>query len=289
MAVLADLAPWRMSIRNLVVGGAGNPYRFATVPEGFGLPEVSASVTDYAQADGGFVQGDRHESRVISGEVLVYPANRGGASLWRAVELLKAAFVRSSVDLPVEFRVGDGRAVRVYARPSRCEVVEMDPNYGVATVAFRLVCGDPLLRSEERSATFTPASGSGTTGRTYPRTYPRTYGTVNVGISTGLQTLTNDGNYRVPWRAEFRGPVSAPRIEHLGTGRAIRWVGSVPSDQTLVVDSGTRVVTLDGYPAFDQLDDVPDWFWLEPGDNELSFTAASGTGALTITYSPAWM
>jgi hypothetical protein len=289
MAVLADLAPWRMTIRNVSIGGSGNVYRFATVPEGFGLPEVSASVTDYALADGGFVQGDRHEARTITGEVLVYPSNRGGANLWRAVELLKAAFVRSAVDLPVEFRIGDGRAVRVYARPTRCEVVDMDPNFGLATVAFRLVCGDPLLRSDERSATFTPASGSGTTGRTYPRTYPRTYGTVNVSASTGLQTLSNEGNYSVPWRAVLRGPVSGPRIEQLSTGRAIRWLGSVAADQTLVIDAGTRVVTLDDYPAFDLLDGVPDWFYLDPGDNELSYTAASGTGSLTINYSPAWM
>lgn len=289
MADLATLDPWRMVIRGLTIGGAENPYRFATVPEGFGLPDVSASITDYGQADGGFVQGERHEARTITGEVLVLPANRGGESVWQAVEVLKAAFVRSSVDLPVEVRLGDGRAVRLHARPTRCEVVELDVNYGLARVAFRLVCGDPLLRTENVAATFTLPSGSASPGRTYPRTYPRTYGVLNLDASTGRQTLTNVGNYPVPWRATFTGPVSAPRLEHLTSGRAIRWVGAVLAGQTLVIDSGTRTVTLDTYPRFDLIDGIPEWFSIEPGANDLAYTAASGDGTLTLTYSSAWM
>jgi hypothetical protein len=289
MADLATLAPWRMSLRGVTIGGGGNPYRFDTVPEGIDMPDVTSSFTPFAQADGGYLQGDRHGERVLSGTILVYPSDRGSDALWRAVETIKAVFSRSSMDIPLELRVGDGRPVRVMGRPTRCQLQEYDALNGRAIVAWQFRCADPLLRADTRRVSFQPASGTAFTGRTYPRTYPLSYGGVIPGTATGRVTLANDGNYRVGWVAEFLGPVASPQLTHLATGRTVRWLGEVLAGQRLTIDSTTRAVLLDGDPAYWLLGGIPDWWFLEPGTNEVSYSAATGNGACEFAYTPAWL
>ena len=289
MAELATLAPWRMSIRGLMIGGNGNTFRLKDVPDGLGVPDISTSFTAFAQADGGFLQGDRHDARTVRGRILVMPPVRGGGPLWQAVETLKAAFSRSSTDIPVELRVGDGRPVRMWGRPTRCEIVEMEPNYGMAVAAFEFVCGNPLFFGDQVRVSLLPASGTAYTGRVYPRVYPLTYGGVIPNASSGRVTVVNDGNYRVSWTAEFVGPVTGPELTHLASGRAVRWSGDVPAGSRLRIDSHSRAVLLDDAPAYWLLDGIPDWWLLEPGVNEIGYSATTGSGPCEFAFTPAWL
>ena len=88
----------------------------------------------------------------------------------------------------------------------------------------------------------------------------------------------------------FTGPVVSPTIEHTGQSRRLEFTGTLAAGETLVVDSLARTVLLNGTSSrYSWLTSLSQWFTLEPGANNLRYTAASGTGTCQVDFRSAWM
>jgi len=101
-------------------------------------------------------------------------------------------------------------------------------------------------------------------------------------IHVGSGTLTNEGNIETPLSIEITGPVTNPSIV-IGTD-TLTWTGTVEEGETLVIDTETMTVGLDGVNAIaDYTGGFPK---LQPG--ETAVTAASG-GATVFRWRDRWL
>lgn len=83
-------------------------------------------------------------------------------------------------------------------------------------------------------------------------------------------TVTNNGDELTPPRFMITGPATDPRIRSgsVPTNPILKWEGTVPGGDVLIIDCKEKTVTLEGVNARDGLVQ-PNWFQLIPGDNVL--------------------
>jgi hypothetical protein len=73
-------------------------------------------------------------------------------------------------------------------------------------------------------------------------------------------------------------------------GESLTFIGSIPANQELLIDTGSMQVTVNGVDAYDSLDfqptaDMAAWFTLLPGANEITVTFAGGGAGRQIEFS----
>lgn len=126
-----------------------------------------------------------------------------------------------------------------------------------------------------------------TGGNTFPGTLPTTIPGVVV---TGQAFLTNPGERPGPLTMRIDGPLTGPVVTHAGTGLQLVFASSLTlgSDDWLDVDMENQTVLLNGQAARNGYVISRDWFGFDKGVNQFSFAAASGSGKLTVTGTPAW-
>jgi len=109
-------------------------------------------------------------------------------------------------------------------------------------------------------------------GREYDLEFDREY---VPALPRGSATVNNAGNHVTAWRATIRASITNPILSFNGTPMRFDRNGGVALavDQTLVIDSNTRTIRLNGDPNISRYDRVnfEDWEWddllLRPGDN----------------------
>lgn len=107
---------------------------------------------------------------------------------------------------------------------------------------------------------------------------------------TGVMQLLNEGTGDAPVRFVITGPVTTPSIVNTGTGATITYSGTVNAGQTLVIDTGTGEVALDGADRRSFLTAV-DFFTLPPHETtEVAFRSPSPspTAQLAAIWQYAW-
>jgi hypothetical protein len=154
----------------------------------------------------------------------------------------------------------------------------------------------PLYAPDPRrySALLTPGvnlpAGSGIGGRAYPRSYPLSY---SGGSAVGAVQATNAGNYKTPAVLAITGPVIGPQVQHIQSGRQLRFNLTLGVSDVLTVDLASRAVLLNSTAnRRPTLTADSAWFLLGPGQNDLRFSGTPGGGGtahLTVTYRSAWI
>lgn len=107
---------------------------------------------------------------------------------------------------------------------------------------------------------------------------------------TGVMQLLNEGTGDAPVRFVITGPVTTPSIVNTGTGETLTYGGTIATGQTLVIDTGTGEVTLDGADRRSFLTAV-DFFLLPPGEiTEVAYRSPSPspTAQLSAIWQYAW-
>jgi hypothetical protein len=155
--------------------------------------------------------------------------------------------------------------------------------------SVQVVAKDPRKFGDLVSLSTPLPSSSG--GLTYPLTYPKTY----TGVSkTGKVIVTNPGNTQAPVWLRVDGPIPAGgwTVTHVGKKQALTFASSLAltSGEFVTVDMDRREVLAQGQSARSGYVTSRGWFSLDPGDNEIAFSAAnySATAQLTVTTKPAW-
>ena len=134
------------------------------------------------------------------------------------------------------------------------------------------------------------------TGRAYNLTFNRSYPASNP---IGGRTISNPGTTRSHWTLTFYGPVGKPSFTINGvTFKTDRGSGvTLVAGQTLVVDTRTRTVLLNGVPTASKYANTnyDEWSWddlmLKPGSNTVRFdgTGLSAQSAAEICYTPTYL
>lgn len=125
-----------------------------------------------------------------------------------------------------------------------------------------------------------------TGGATFPIAFPCTF-----AVQGATMVIINEGDIAAPVRIAIPGPCLNPVVENLSTGEKIGLQMEVAEGETIVIDTtygslfcrlqasnGTQTNAMQYLTA----DSV---FWqLQPGVNIVTYSAASGSAAVTIEY-----
>lgn len=128
-------------------------------------------------------------------------------------------------------------------------------------------------------------------GLVRPSTWPRTW----TGVSgTGVIRLNNPGNTQAPVWLRIDGPVPAGgwAATHIGKKQSLTFANALElgAGEFVDVDMDRREVLAQGQSARSGYVTSRGWFNLDPGDNDIAFSAQnySPTATLTVTTKPAW-
>lgn len=279
--------------RGLTIYGKASLGRFSINSlEGWeDLPAPRQDSTARPQTHGKFdarVFGDeRHVT--ISGRCLV-PDDRDAALL-----ALKAVFnLHPTSELPLTI-TNAGRTLTSYARLVRFKSSSSDWGSGIIEWAAEWVCSDPLRYGDpvSLSSTFYVLTGGlefdlytdGSSDSGYLE-----YGTL---AASNRLLLSNPGDEDVWPQFQIAGPVPIDGFDIIcvGTGDRLRFAGAVPVGSTLVIDSATGLVLLDGYSDQSGLLTMRDWTSIPAGGaEEFEFDALGvfSAAVLTAIVSPGW-
>lgn len=275
------------TLRGVQVGD-GTSYKFESEPEGLGLSRFNASRSQRPGEDGNRPSGpDTLTSREIVFSVEVWDGSTfdggGAAAVEALLDPLLAAWapVRAGV-LPLTLNISGVDRV-MYGRPVEAPVDLSGLLYGFARARLVFEATDPRKFAATASSIVLGLSGGGG-GLTYPLTYPLSYG----AGSDSDGSADNEGTTGSTWTASIVGPVTNPRLTLGSSGQYVELEGDVPAGSTLVLDSSTRSVLLDGSPRQTWLTLPSRWWQLATGVNTVRFRASSGTGVCTFSWRSAW-
>lgn len=123
-------------------------------------------------------------------------------------------------------------------------------------------------------------------GRTYDQTYDKTY---PPSLAVGDRLIHNGGNDDAHWTATIYGAVTNPFLKINGITITFDQNGGLdlPSGSSVVIDTLTRTIYLNGNPADPRYDrtNFAAWSWadllLDPGDNTIRFGGSVLAGGQT--------
>jgi aspartate 1-decarboxylase len=186
---------------------------------------------------------------------------------------------QTSGTTPLQFQMANNEPLqRVNARV-RQNNTAVDPNYtyGYILSQYSFFCADPRYYDDTLQTASITISTS--LGRTYNRIYPLTYGGGSSAITTNV---TNAGWATTYPTITINGPIYNPTIGSLTQGKYITITGSFSNTDVIVVDLGSKLVTLNGATARNLLSGTSNWFSAQSGLNQIYLT---GTGTLAGTTS----
>lgn len=185
---------------------------------------------------------------------------------------------------------GRDEPLMVFGKPGRMEPpVNSGYQAGWVEVESEWVVPDGKIYDTTVN-TVTTGLPASTGGAAFAWTFP-----VNFGPSTGgTLPVVNDGLYPAKPVFQVLGPVINPKIANTATGQFVRVNISVAAGDTLLIDSDSRVVRLNGANRNINLDVNSSFFTIPPGGTTLSFSSTDGgdvAGTLSVyslnTYSAA--
>jgi hypothetical protein len=267
------------------VDAQGTEWWLSTVDGWNGSPDVRLTGVDRPQDHGGFDGPTWFGSRIITLAGTAIALDQATAMLARDIV---ASLCWDPSQLFVMQVTEPGRPVR------RCSVrlnapTKVSPvNDASFDWQVQLKSPDPRRYDDTlTTVTLTPPTGL-EAGVTFPVTAPFTVPTVGTGPSQ--QTLTNAGTIATRPVVTFAGPLVDPQIANLSQGKTLSFTITLASGDLLAVDFDRRSVTLNGTASrSNTLNSTAAWWDLDPGGNDIKFTAGGGSGSATITYRSSWL
>jgi hypothetical protein len=273
--------PWQLEL-NGVLFGSGTSFVVREF-DPWAAAEVRQGELARAQTDGSYPGQDRLGVKLVSArmaitaatDVLEQAARRTLAGAWKPPA--------ANATVPLVWMEDDGVKYALYGKP-RLASTQLAPR--LYTDA-RFVATDPRIYTAASLAPSTTFPTGGTGGLSFSAAAPFVFSGAGAG---GSLDCTNSGTYETPYTITITGPVVAPVVEHSVQGRSLSFTGTIAAGESLVIDSRSRTVLLNGTASrYSWLTTASQWFTLEPGPNAIRFSGASGSGSCSIRYAPAWL
>jgi hypothetical protein len=215
-----------------------------------------------------------------------------GLILTAAHEDLDPASARLSAAValdPVEMIVAHTGTIRHSMVQRQGEVIVTELTDKISSYSILIVATDPRKFGDLVTASTLLPSSTG--GLTFPITFPITF----TGVSnTGVIRVNNPGNTQAPVWLRIDGPIPAGgwTITHVGKKQTLTFSTALAlgSGEFVTVDMDRREVLAQGQSPRSGYVTSRGWFSLDPGDNDIAFSAQnfSSTASLTVTTKPSW-
>ena len=203
------------------------------------------------------------------------------AATWDdADEALGRLWASVPLSTPAWMNVASRRTLAaLVAQDGKPELDQESSKGGTRTFSIGLVAPDPRRYSPD-VVTVSTGLPQTTGGFSLPLVAPLTIGAT---ITSGRITAVNEGNMETRPTITLMGPVPAGWTITHNSGRRLYGRDAITAGRTLTLDFDDRSALLDGVAA--QVVSGA-WFDLEPGDNTVSFNAATFDPAaqMTLTY-----
>jgi hypothetical protein len=273
------------------VDADGVVWMFSETKGWFDGPPTKSAKTDRPQSHGTFAERIWRDGRliVVTGHVKA-PTRRlaSNAQMTLTALLAEGTFDSFAVDDP------DQGVMASEVRLEGQQLVDWDGQCDIdAQLTF--YAPDPLRYGTVVSvSTGFPSAGG---GLQYPLYTNRTIrpGVLSFGArsTSGRLLIANPGNGAMwpQWQVAGQVPAQGFEIVRVGTGERLRFEGGVSAGSTLVMDSATGVVLVDGYADRSGLLTWRDWSSVAPGTSaEFAFTNLGSFSAaqLTASCTPGW-
>jgi hypothetical protein len=272
------------TLRGLTIGD-GTPYVWTSEPADlYSTPRIRVSDRENPRRHGVTAGDDLYGEKVLVFELAILGDTRVDAE--QLVADLAAAWQASPTDEWLDVRItGTPAEYSLIGRPRRASIV-LGSTFPEAVAEARLTFAatDPIRYGPASSIIIALAEAGA--GFVLPNTLPAI---LSGGSGVGIGDAANDGSIAVEWSATFTGPLGNPRIEHVDSGQFVRVSAALAAGETLVVDSATATLLLNGStPRQNWLAPGSRWFELAPGSNPIRFLADSGTGTVAIAWRSGW-
>lgn len=251
--------------------------------DGWGSPGSTAELAQRARGHGATSSEGFLRPRVMTLEGVIDAPTPEALSA--AVDELLAAVSLSGFRLVV---AEAGRIRHADAKRQDEVLISWIDSY-TARFSIQIAAQDPRKYGDLISTSTLLPFTSG--GAEYPVTYPLTY----TGVSgTGIARVHNAGNTQAPVWLRIDGPVPAGgwTITHQGKKQSLTFASALAmsAGEFVTVDMERREVLAQGQSARAGYVTSRGWFSLDPGDNDIAFSAQnySSTALLTVTTKPAW-
>lgn len=281
----SNLSP--VGIGDLVLGAVdqhGSRWNLMKFDGWTGSPASTLELTQRARGNGATSNDPDITPRnmVLSGRV----TNPDPAGLNASLEDLNAAVRLDGFQLTV---AETGR-VRHCQAARNGEVLTPKVNNRIATFSIQIAAEDPLKYGDLVTATTLLPRSTG--GLVRPSTWPRTW----TGVSnSGVIRVNNPGNEQAPVWLRIDGPIPAGgwSVTHQGKQQSLTFASSLAlaAGEFVTVDMEQREILAQGQAPRAGYVTSRGWFTLDPGDNDIAFSAVSDspTAQLTVTTKPAWL
>ncbi|HEV7679988.1 MAG TPA: hypothetical protein VGQ42_15605 [Candidatus Dormibacteraeota bacterium] len=281
------LADFQYSYNGLTFGD-GTSYEVVNATGLDSLPDVYSADQPRSRDHGDWRGDDFAGGRTLTFLVEVIGATD---TLYRAnVDALRAATVPQTSEMPLIFQLaGMSGNRRIYCRPRRrMPPTDLASRFRMAAAPLEFRATDPRIYDDTLQS-FTIALAVATGGFSFPFTFPFTFGT---GGTSGVQVVTNTGNFATRPVITITGPVDNPTIESVTAGKHLTFAITLANTDTLTIDTDARSVLLNGTASRrNTMTSDSTWFELPPGASTLSYhanTVQVGSTAI-IAFRSAWL
>lgn len=260
------------------------PFRYLS-SEGFGGTDNEIQTRRGAYQDGTTLQQVRLSPRTLMIRFLILAADRAGVEQKR--RRIAAAYNPRNGLGTLVWTQEDGSQYAL-----RCVALSGSPTFLAGRtsqgrswqeVIVDLQAPDPCWF--DAAATRVPLAGL-TGGLAFPAFFPASFAAMG-----STMIVVNKGDIAAPIRIEIPGPCLNPVVENLTTGERLALTLDVAEGQTVLIDTTygsllCRLQARNGTQTNAMQYLTPDsTFWqLEPGENIVTYSAASGSAAVTIEY-----
>ena len=241
-------------VYNTLLMGGDSDYAITAV-EGLDDIDVREQSADKALDHGAFVEAEFLASRIITLTGYIIAADL--TALAAKIDLLRRAFGPQRADQIFEFKWAGEVQKRTYAKPIRRALPRtLATALGHANFVVALRAGDPRLYAE----------------------------TVSLLAADGV--AVNAGTFPSPPAATIVGPATNPRITNVTAGRYVEVSTTLTTGQVLEIDFAKKTIYKGGVSIYGSLAPASEWWQVEPGNNDITFTGITGTKELA--WRSAW-
>lgn len=250
---------------------------------GWGSPGSTAELTQRSRGHGATSSEGFLRPRVMTLEGVIDAPTAEALSL--AIDELSAAVTLDGFQL----MVAEAGRIRHVEAKRQDEILISWMDAVTARFSIQLSAKDPRKFGDLVTATTRLPFSEG--GLTFPVTFPVTF----TGVSgTGKVTINNPGNTQAPVWLRIDGPIPAGgwNVTHLGKKQSLTFATALAlgSGEFVTIDMDRREVLAQGQAPRSGYVTSRGWFSLDPGVNEIAFSAQnySSTASLTVSTKPSW-
>jgi hypothetical protein len=274
-----------MSTNGTITMGPGTPYGIKSF-DFQDTPPLRSTHAAKAMDHGTYRGNDYIDTRLVNLDLVV--TGTSNANLISNMQALASATVPSLFEQPLTYRFPGDVLKTLFVRPEkRSNPLTYDrAQFGSVDATLQFWALIPFIFEANQNKVVGSVSSTGLGGRTYPRTYPLTFGT--PGYSNSI-LCNNLGTFNTYPLVVINGPCANPRLTNTTTGMTMAFNVTLGTTDVLTIDMLQKSAFLNLVSARYLMTTDSTYYPLQPGSNQLSYIASSGsTSTCTVYFRSAW-